>query len=142
QITIDSVLGIKALDTALHTPVTVFAGDNAAGKSSIREAIKAAFLGMPERVLKKKDFDQLVHDGQKAGSVAITFDGGEATFIAPKGEQDLRHNLTMDAWERQALALPYCLDINTFAQATNDERRQLLFAITGATAKASEIVAS
>lgn len=142
QITIDSVLGVKALDTALHTPVTVIAGDNAAGKSSIREAIKAAFLGMPERVLKKKDFDQLVHDGQKAGTVAITFDGGEATFIAPKGEQDLRHSLTMDAWERQALALPYCLDINAFAQATNDERRQLLFAITGATAKASDIVAS
>lgn len=142
NINISNVLGVKSLDAALYTPVTVFAGDNAAGKSSIREAVKAALIGLPERVLKKKDFNQLVHEGQKAGSVAVKFDGGEATFIAPKGEQDLRHNLTMDAWERQALALPYCLDINTFAQASSDDRRQLLFAITGATAKASDIVVS
>lgn len=140
QITIDSVLGIKNLDAKLYTPVTVFAGDNAAGKSSVREAIKAALIGMPERVLRKRDFDQLVHDGQKTGSVVINFEGGEATFTAPKGEHNLRHNLTMDDWESQALALPYCLETSLFAAASDADRRTLLFSISGASTTAADVV--
>ncbi|WJJ93408.1 ATP-binding protein [Neopusillimonas aromaticivorans] len=54
HINISNVLGISAADIEVFTPVTLFAGPNAAGKSSIREAVRAAFLGMPERVLKKK----------------------------------------------------------------------------------------
>src|SRR5690606_9550667 len=120
----------------------LFAGDNYAGKSSIREAIKAAFLGMPERVLKKKDFDQLVHDGSEAGSVGVVFDGGSASFAAPKGDQELTHDFKMSQWEPMALALPYCLDAEAFGRASSDERRQLLFAITSASAKTADIVAA
>lgn len=142
HISISNVLGIAAADIEVFTPVTAFVGPNAAGKSSIREAVRAAFLGMPERVLKKKDFGQLVHDGEKGGTVAVDFDGGTATFTAPKGDQELRHNFTMDAWEPIEAALPYCLDPALFGKATPDERRQLLFTVTGATAKGSDIVAA
>ncbi len=141
-IEIGNVLGIKSVGAALTTPVTLFAGDNYAGKSSIREAVKAAFLGMPERVLKKKDFGQLVHDGNEAGSVAVDFEGGSAVFTAPKGDQELTHDFKMSQWEPMALALPYCLDTEAFARASSDERRQLLFAITGASAKTADIVAA
>lgn len=142
DISIQNVLGIASADIELVKPVAVFAGDNYAGKSSIREAVKAAFLGMPERVLKKKDFGQLVHDGRESGSVGVFFEGGAASFAAPKGDQELKHNHTMDRWAPMALALPYCLDAETFARASSDERRQLLFAITGASAKTADIVAS
>ena len=84
HISISNVLGIAAADIDLFTPVTLFCGPNAAGKSSIREAVRAAFLGRPERVLKKKDLGQLVHADQKAGTVGVEFDGGAATFMAPK----------------------------------------------------------
>src|SRR5690554_6007624 len=142
DINIVNVLGVRSIDVALSKAVNLFAGDNFAGKSSVREAVKAAFLGMPERVLKKKDFGQLVHDGQEAGSAAVDFEGGSAVFTAPKGDQDLKHGYTMDAWAPMALALPYCLDLEQFARASSDERRQLLFAITGASAKTADIVAS
>lgn len=142
NICIQNVLGISSVDIDLTAPVALFAGDNYAGKSSIREAIKAAFLGMPERVLKKKDFGQLVHEGQDAGSAAVELEGGNAVFAAPDGKQELHHNFTMSQWEPMALALPYCLDAEAFARATSDERRQLLFAITGASAKTADIVAS
>lgn len=142
HISISNVLGIAAADIEVFTPVTAFVGPNAAGKSSIREAVRAAFLGMPERVLKKKDFGQLVHDGEKVGRVDIEFDGGAAGFLVPKGEMMLRHSFTMDAWEPIEAALPYCLDPALFGRATPDERRQLLFTVTGATAKASDIVAA
>lgn len=142
DISIQNVLGIAHVEADLVKPVTLFAGDNYAGKSSIREAIKAAFIGMPERVLKKKDFGQLVHDGSEAGSIGVSFDGGTAYFAAPKGDQDLKHSFTMDQWEPMALALPYCLDTEQFARASSDDRRSLLFAITGASAKTADIVAS
>lgn len=142
DITIHNVLGASAINAALATPAVLFAGDNYAGKSSIREAVKAAFLGMPERVLKKKDFGQLVHDGNEAGSVAVDFEGGSAVFAAPQGDHELRHDYKMAEWEPMALALPYCLDAEAFARASSDERRQLLFSITGASAKTADIVAS
>lgn len=140
HISINNVLGIAAADIEVFTPVTLFCGPNAAGKSSIREAVRAAFLGMPERVLKKKDLGQLVHDGEQTGVVAVDFEGGAAGFMAPKGDRELRHAFNMDAWETIEAALPYCLDPALFARATPDERRQLLFTVTGASAKTADII--
>lgn len=142
HIAIDNILGVAHVDTTLPTPIAVFAGENHAGKSSVREAIRAAFLGMPERVLKKKDLGMLVHDDAKGGSVVLDIDGGQATFVAPSGKQELTHGLTMADWERQRLALPYCLDPAAFARASADERRQLLFALTGASSKREDIIAA
>ncbi|WJJ94037.1 recombinase RecF [Neopusillimonas aromaticivorans] len=81
-----------------------------------------------------------MHDGEKVGRVDIEFDGGAAGFLAPKGEMMLRHSFTMDAWEPIEAALPYCLDPALFGRASADERRQLLFTVTGASAKTSDIV--
>ncbi|WP_237173004.1 AAA family ATPase [Paracandidimonas lactea] len=142
SISIDNLLGVTHIETALTTPVTLFAGANAAGKSSVREAVRAAFLGMPERVIRKKDLGQLVHAGEQAGSVAIEIEGGATTFTAPDGKQELRHGHTQAQWEPMALALPYCLEPASFAAASPDERRQLLFALTGASSKKEDIIAA
>src|SRR5690606_13606403 len=96
----------------------------------------------PERVLKKKDLGMLVHDDAKGGSVVVGLDGGQASFVAPSGKQELTHGLTMADWDRQRLALPYCLDPAAFAGASADERRNLLFALTGASSNKDDIIAA
>src|SRR6185312_12640855 len=111
-------------------------------KSSIREAIRAAFLGMPERVLKKKDLGMLVHDDAKAGSVMVILADGQATFTAPNGEASLSNDMTTSSWAPMSKALPYCLDPAAFARASADDRRNLLFALTGASGKLEDIVAA
>ncbi|MBP6018762.1 MAG: recombinase RecF [Burkholderiaceae bacterium] len=142
RINIENILGAAQVGLTLPTPVTIFAGDNYTGKSSIREAIKLALIGRPERVLLKKEYHRLVHDAAEIGVAGVALEGGEAYFTAPDGNQELKHSYTMAQWEPMALALPYCLDIELFAVAKPDERRSLLFAITGASAKTADIVAS
>ncbi|HEX7387842.1 MAG TPA: AAA family ATPase [Castellaniella sp.] len=142
HITIDNLVGIESVDVALPTSVAVFAGQNGVGKSSIREAVRAALLGMPERVVKKKDLAQLVHGEEKRGSVVLGLDGGQASFTAPNGKQELVHGLTQITWDKQMRALPYCLDPAAFARSTSDERRNLLFAITGASSEPKDIIAA
>src|SRR5690606_29827576 len=135
----ENILGIALVDVAITKPVALFAGDNYAGKSSLREAIKLALIGVPERVLKKKDYVQIVHDTAEAGVASVEFEDGSAYFTAPAGKQELKHGYTMDTFERMALAMPFCLEIDTFGKVSADERRSLLFAITGASAKTSDI---
>ncbi len=142
HIIIENILGVTRIDTGLSKAVSLWAGDNYAGKSSIREAIKAALLGVPERVLKKKDFDQLVHDGGKTGIATVEFEQGVATFTAPKGEQSIKHDFKLSQWERIEMALPYCLDPALFAEGAADARRQLLFSLTGASSKREDIIAA
>lgn len=140
HVSIDSILGVQHVDTPISKAINVFAGSNFAGKSSIREAVKLALIGQPERILKKKEYDQIVHLGYESGAVAVDFEGGNAYFTAPDGKQGLTHSDTMDVFILKDMALPYCLEIDTFAHASDDERRGLLFILTGATAKAENIV--
>jgi len=142
HIEISNILGVAQVSADLPTPVAAFCGPNHAGKSSVREAIQAALMGMPERVLKKKDLGMLVHDGQKAGSVVVEFENGKGEFVAPKGEWGLIHDYPGVQWASMTKALPYCLDPAAFAQASTDDRRQLLFALTGATSNKDDIVAA
>lgn len=140
DISVTHMLGLSSAEIEVYTPITLFCGPNASGKSSLCEAVRAAFLGVTDRVAKKKDFDQLVHDGQKAGGVVVDFDAGQASFRLPSGEHEIKHDMTMSDWSRIEMALPYCLDPGLFARSTPDERRQLLMEITGASAKTADIV--
>ncbi|MCK4106545.1 ATP-binding protein, partial [Acinetobacter radioresistens] len=45
KIDVQGLLGAQQVTLALTSPVVLVAGDNAAGKSSVREAVRAAFLG-------------------------------------------------------------------------------------------------
>jgi len=138
RITIDNLIGVSHIDVDLPTPIAIFAGANHAGKSSVREAIRAALMGMPERVLKKKDLHQLVHGQAKGGGAAVTVAGGaQATFAAPSGKQ-VATKLSVP----EVLAMPYCLESAAFAAASADDRRQMLFALTGASSSKADIVAA
>lgn len=142
RIDLQGLLGAQQVALNLNSPVVLVAGDNAAGKSSVREAMRAAFLGMPERVLKKKDLGQLVHDGMEAGAITVEFDTGTAQFTAPGGEQEVRHDFKQRQWEQISTALPFCLDPALFAASAPEDRRKLLFSLTGASSSREEVQAA
>lgn len=127
SLTIVDVLGLARADITL-SPVTVFAGFNAVGKSSIADAISMAFLGTPARVDKKKDLFQLLHDGAEKGRVSIDYSTDEDEFTAqfrlPKGEQ------SADDVDGKAF-LQYVLRPHLFATLSDDDKRTMLFDLTG-----------
>lgn len=133
RITIENFQGVRAVDLDLRTPVALIAGANGAGKSSIAEAVRLAFLGTPERVGLKKEFGALVTDGAKVGAVVVDLGDGTVGISLPKGTQ------SGEALIPQSPALPFVLAPERFAAAKPDDRRTLLFALTGTNVKADEI---
>jgi len=133
RITTENFQGARAVDLNLRTPATLIAGPNGAGKSSIAEAVRLALLGTPERVGLKKEYGALVSDGAKLGAVTLDLDEGAVGISLPKGAQ------SGEALVPQSPALPFVLAPERFAAAKPDERRSLLFALTGTNVKADEI---
>lgn len=133
RITTENFQGARAVDLVLRTPAALIAGPNGAGKSSIAEAVRLALLGTPERVGLKKEYGALVSDGAKLGAVTLDLDEGAVGISLPKGSQ------SGEALVPQSPALPYVLAPERFAAAKPDERRSLLFALTGTNVKADEI---
>ncbi|CAB3862672.1 hypothetical protein LMG26858_02303 [Achromobacter anxifer] len=133
RITIENFQGAHAVDLDLRTPAALIAGANGAGKSSIAEAVRLALLGTPERVGLKKEFGALVTDGAKVGAVTLHLDDSTVGFSLPKGTQSGENLIPPSP------ALPYVLAPERFAAAKPDERRTLLFALSGTNVKADEI---
>jgi hypothetical protein len=133
RITTENFQGARAVDLDLRTPAALIAGLNGAGKSSIAEAVRLALLGTPERVGLKKEYGALVSDGAKLGAVTLDLDEGSVGVSLPKGVQSGEDLVP------QSPALPFVLAPERFAAAKPDERRSLLFALTGTNVKADEI---
>lgn len=124
--------GLRHAGLSLSSRIALIAGDNGAGKSSLRDAIAMALSGLPSRVTKKKDFGQLVMDGQKAASVSVEFDDGRvATLKLPDGKVVFAGGGALDDSESFRAALPFALNPAAFAAADPDARRTALFALTG-----------
>jgi len=117
RIEIKNLFGITQLDILTTEPVQLIAGANAAGKSSIQNAIRFAMVDQPCRVLLKKDRKKLIHEGQKKGKVNIFFDDDVASVELPKGK----------AMPIDDNALPFVLEPSTFAKLSADERRKFMF---------------
>lgn len=133
RITIENFQGARAVDLELRTPVTLIAGANGAGKSSIAEGMRLAILGTPERVGLKKEFGALITDGAKVGSAVLELQDGTVGISLPKGTR------SGEALVPQSAALPFVLAPDRFAAASPDERRTLLFGLTGAKIKPDDI---
>lgn len=124
RISVENVLGLRSADLALRTPITLIAGANGAGKSSLADAVSMALLGSPRRVEKKKELGHLVSDGAKRGRATIWSGDevlGEIKF--PNGA----HEANLPA---SAQFLPFLLDASLFAACAPDDRRQMLFRLT------------
>jgi len=122
RIEIDNILGARHIAVGLATPITIFAGANGSGKSSIQEAVRMALTGESVRVALKKDYPQLVADGAGGGVAAVTTDTGETYAIAlPNGKGN----------HCGATALPYVLDAQRFLHLDPKERRTFLLGLMG-----------
>lgn len=134
----ENFLGIRRADIELQRPVMLFAGPNAAGKSSLQEAVRMALCGEAVRVKLKKEYSQLVHGGAKSGfaevGVVVGDIVGSASIVLPAGK--------VGALDYSApAALPFVLDAQRFASMAADERRKFLFALMGVKMDAASIKA-
>jgi hypothetical protein len=123
HITATKFVGAIAIDVDIDTPVTIFAGQNGAGKTSLKQAIDAALLGSMGRVALKKEYGSAVTEGSKKGNVIVETDVGVASFTLPDGKHS--------ALTTYLGALPYTLNPQRFAAATPDDRRTFLYELTG-----------
>jgi hypothetical protein len=121
RISAQNYLGIRAADVALTRPVNLFAGANAAGKSSLQEAVRHALTGETVRVSLKKDYGALLTEGAGLGFVEVVSDGGAYAVALPSGKGA--------AFENGAIS--YVLDAQRFARLSSDERRAFLFGLMG-----------
>lgn len=125
RIQADNLLGLQSIDVKLATAVTIFAGRNGAGKSSIQEAVRMAICQDQVRdVTTKKEFGKLVHGEAKAGGAQITIDDDHEksfAFNMPKGDFS-----GPEITESMRVALHG----QRFAQMTADQRRTFLFGLT------------
>lgn len=137
SINVQNVLGIQRFEISHAKPITLVAGGNEAGKSSLIDAISMAIIGEPRRVSLKKDLAQLVHDshGAKKGIASIVFAGDtSATIKLPKGE----HSADQIPG---AEFIPLLLDAEAFIKMKDDERRKTLFKLTNCSARPEYILA-
>lgn len=121
----DNLLGIKSVNVKLDTVVTLFAGRNGSGKSSIQEAVRMAICQDQVRdVTTKKEFGKLVHGDAKAGGAMIGIDNDSDksfAFNMPKGDF---------TGPEISESMRVALNGQRFARMTADERRTFLFGLT------------
>lgn len=132
-IQVDNFLGIHSVNVALKTPITLFCGSNAAGKSSIQEAVRMAITGESVRVAKIKDYGQLVADGAKAGGALICVGDQSYAFDVPSGKS--KHDEELPNGTEIAASL----HAQRFAEMPADDKRTFLFGLTGCKASVAEV---
>lgn len=134
HLNVQGFLGVRAVDVPLTKPVTLFAGKNGAGKSSLQEAVRMALTGESVRVGMKKDYGQLVTEGAKSGFAEVTIDGTVRAFVTlPDGKTTPLTDYVPPT------ALPYVLDAQRFAKMDANERRAFLFGLMGLSAGGAEV---
>ncbi len=126
-LTLTNWLTHNHLDLAL-APMTVIAGPNASGKSSIAEAIAFGMTADLRRVTLKSDRKQLITDGADRGSVGITFEAVTVSRDIASGKILAGARLPVPD-EAVTAAVPYLLDTRRFATVGADDRSTLLRAL-------------
>lgn len=129
---VENFQGLQACNLDLTAPITLVSGPNGAGKTSLQEAINLA-LGGSARVSLKKDYKQLVTEGQKKAQIIFSHDDVASSYTLPDGKGD--HTLAVgDEY------LPYVLTPYLFASLKDVERRKMLFALTKSSSKPQVVV--
>lgn len=132
HITADNFLRLNLFDIDLTDDVVhLFAGPNEAGKTSVQEAIRFAFLGETVRVTKKGDYKLMIRDGAKAGTVSV--DINDYNY-----QRDIKTGKLID--ERlPPRGIEYVLDAQRFASLNLDKRRGFLIQLTDTAVKPEDI---
>lgn len=127
HIHIDNFLGARTIDLPLVEPITLIAGQNGAGKSSLKDAISFAMVADLCRVSKKGEAAALLSEGAGAARVFVqTSERDYEVAISKAGK------ITDSATGTEPpAALPFVLDPARFARLADAERRTLLFQLLG-----------
>jgi DNA repair exonuclease SbcCD ATPase subunit len=120
---IGNFMGVREIDVPLSRPITLFAGRNGAGKSSVMEAVQMALIGETARVPLRKSFALIVNDGKDSGYSTLAWEGGEASIVLPSGKCKNSGGLPNE--------LPAILDAQRFARMEANHRRVFLFSLMG-----------
>lgn len=134
HILVQDFLGVQLVDVATPEPVQLFAGRNAAGKSTVRDAVALAITGELSRVKLKKEADQLVRTGAAQGAEGVVRDGNGDDYgftISASGK--------LSTTKKQAPEFGLVLDAQRFASLPDDERRTYLFDLMGVKVTPAEI---
>lgn len=126
RLQIRNFIGARDVDVQIPTPICVLAGDNDAGKTSIFEAVALAMTGEMARVTLKKDFDQVVTDGAKEGSILVDSTIGSSSFHLPSGKWGENIN---EEGKGFAPVIRYVLNAQRFASMDETMRRKFLFGL-------------
>ncbi|THF58040.1 ATP-binding protein [Pseudothauera rhizosphaerae] len=127
HIAIHNFLGARTVDLPLAQPVTLLAGANGAGKSSLRDAISLALTADLCRVSKRGEAAALISEGAAAARVFIQTDERDYEVAISKAGK-----ITDSAAGNEPhAALPFVLDPARFARLTDTERRAMLFGLLG-----------
>lgn len=114
-------------------PLTVFAGPNESGKSSIRDGVSFAVLGTLSRVEAKGDRPLLLSFGATKGHVKLHCGDGDAAMACARdvatGKLRGKSMAMPIGADTVTQAVAYCLDPHRFAQASADERGSLLLSV-------------
>lgn len=131
-------LGIRNVDLALRHPVTLIAGANGAGKSSLAEALRLALCAESVRVGLKKEYGALVHRGAKSASITVERDGCEPVVVSiTAAGSAVKHDDKV--WQDSDPAMPFVLDAGRFARCDRDARSNLLFDVMDVATDAKSI---
>jgi hypothetical protein len=133
KISIKNILAVKSAEIETNKPIIFVSGNNEAGKSSIRDCVAMALTGDLCRVSLKKEASWLLN-GDDAGMTEVMV--GDQLFYAGITKSGVT---TKGQGIDGMFALPYVLDASKFAQSTPDERRKILFEISGCKATSEEI---
>ena len=128
SIHISHFLGIERADITIHAPVCLVAGQNGAGKSSLRDGVALALTGDLGRVGLKKEAPALIREGADLAVCEVTDDDGDRWAVSIN-----RSGKIHDSHEKRGRdgMLPYVLDAQQFARLAPSERRAFLFGLMG-----------
>lgn len=134
RLQLQNILAIRDIDVKLDRPVSFFVGANGAAKSSIRDTVQMAITRAPMRdITDKKDYQALVHDGEKAGGAQVIVDGDADNSFA--------FNMPAGIFSGPEItdSMRVALDGQRFASMDKKQRYQFLFDLTNCQPKADKM---
>jgi hypothetical protein len=114
-------LGLALLDATLGRPINLFAGRNASGKSSIKDAVALALTGTLPRIGLKKDAGDLVRTGAPSADCELSTSDGPYSFGIAGGKLSQPKNLRPE--------FAHVVEAQRFAALPPDERRSFLLGL-------------
>lgn len=131
-------LGIQRAELNLRAPVALVCGANAAGKSSMRDAVALALTADLGRVSLKKDAPALIREGADLAVCEVKDADGDEWRVTI-GRNGKIHDSQKGRETDPVLA--YVLDAQRFARLAPTERRAFLFGLMGVKMAPADIAA-